>query len=208
MQDINFSNEKIFGDIKSFSFDNENDYYTADCKLQTIQESIILSFEKIRESEKSVLLQAGYRIVLQMLENFRNFIQYQLNLRFGKCYYLMDRLNIDEFFQTCLDKEAMNRMNMDDIKKLNIFQKMSFFTLSTVMLQIRAFYVDFVERMLNTKISTEMAETFVDKCAMTPCFEDSNGVTHQSFDDYLKTNGIERKKRVVEINSTKEKDGS
>ena len=207
MQDFTIENEKLFSELLKTDFDIEEDYYETDAKLQSVQEQLIGCYKKVRECEKTILLQAGYRVILTMMENCRNVVQFHLNLRFGKAYYLMERLNVVDFMNKNLDKEAFKKMDLEKTKDLNVVQKIAFFTLSSILIQFRQFFVDFVHKMLNKKVETDMAENFVDKCVMTPYFEDENGQHHETLDGFLK-NLEAGGGKVVLSKTSRAKDGS
>lgn len=191
-------NEKIFYGILSSDFDDEVDFYTADCEIQTIQEKILGEYRKLSDYEKPIVLQAGYRVLLQMMENCRHFLQFQLNLRFGKCYYLIDRLDLEKVLEELLDKKAFDRMDLSTVTDLDPLKRLCFFKISSVMLQFRSFFIKLVEDIFNKEITEKMAENFVEKCTMVPQFElvDGKGVVHATFEDFLKAQDILKEKKL------------
>jgi hypothetical protein len=198
LTDITRRHEKIYSTILSFSFDEEEEYFKSEAYFQKLQQQLIESFSEIRKVDMSIDLQKGFRIILQMIDNARNLLQYQFNLRKGKAYYLENKINVNEFLDHNIQRSAWEKMDLT-ISDLSVNQKMAFFMLTNVMLQFRQFFVDLAEKMLNKKSSKEMAENLVDKCSIVPYFEDENAKRYESFDKFLESLPADANPKLVKI---------
>jgi hypothetical protein len=178
-------------------FEKENDYFQTDCQLQKLQEKIINVFKQIGKDENSATLQKVFRIFLQMLDNARNFLQYHMSMRLGKAFFLQDRLDVKNFLEENIQKEAWERMDLTKVGDFTSTQRMAFVMLSNVFLQFREFYISLSEKILNMKVTRLMAENIVDRCNMSPVFEDEKGEKHESFEKYFEAHPTTKHKVVV-----------
>jgi hypothetical protein len=191
--------EKVYPSILKFEFDQEMDYFKTEAYFQKLQEQLIESFSNIKKFEMSIDLQKGYRILLQMIDNARNLLQYQMNVRTGRAYYLENKINIKEFLSKNIEKEAWEKMDVENVFELSVNERMAFFVLSNVMLRFREFFIDLTEKMLNKPHTKKMAENLVDKVSVVPIFEDETARKHDSLEKFVSSLPSNSNSTVVKI---------
>jgi hypothetical protein len=199
LADLTRKYEKIYPSILNKEFDEDMDYFQTEAHFQKLQEKIIESYLSLKKSEMSLDLQKGYRILLQMIDNARNLIQSQMNIRTGKAFYIHNKVNVDDFLSKNIEKDAWQKMDVGNALELDVSKRLAFFVLTNAMMLFRDFFIELVEKMLNKLITKEMAENLVDKVVISPIFEDAAARKHDSLQKFVESLPESAKGRLVTI---------
>lgn len=166
--------------ITASDFDKIEDYAKCDQLLKEIQESFADMFKKLMDEQKCRIICSGFRIIFEMVQNCRGLVQFQGNIRFGKAFFPVENFDCEKFIEQNIPEESRQNMDFSEAETITDTQKRVFLRISTLMLEFREFYVELTKRFFNMGITHIMAETFVDKCVMTPSFEVVEGGVLQS----------------------------